>query len=95
VITRRHILTAGGMDSLRRTERAFAQHHLLRPIVPTAPPDEGTRRVRSALDVEPQQVVLGEAESADGWFGFLNCWGSDASYIDAAKPTRDAFSAGG
>jgi hypothetical protein len=22
-----------------------------------------------ALDVEPQQVVLGQAEAADGWFG--------------------------
>jgi cytochrome c peroxidase len=24
----------------------------------------------NTLDVEPQQVVLGEAEAADGWFGF-------------------------
>jgi drug/metabolite transporter (DMT)-like permease len=28
------------------------------------------REIIGALDVEPQQVVLGQAKSADGWFGF-------------------------
>jgi len=31
---------------------------------------EEKRRLDDALDVEPQQVVLGQAEAADGWFGF-------------------------
>jgi hypothetical protein len=27
-------------------------------------------RLYDQLDVEPQQVVLGQAEAANGWFGF-------------------------
>ena len=34
-----------------------------------APPSEIVVALAGALAVEPQQVVLGQAEAADGWFG--------------------------
>ena len=37
------------------------------------------------LDVEPQQVVLGEGEAADGRLGFLDCRAAGASCIGAAR----------
>ena len=43
------------------------------------------RGQRAALGVEPQQLVLGEGEFADGRFRFLDCRGVDASCINGAR----------